>query len=158
MLRTLRWLAVVVGSATALGPVGVAGASADPALPAPHLLGLRLHAEIPPGMMQRQAHTLALSLQHGVYQEVTQGGWRGLKLYTPADRHQPPLMEGFFEADGRRRYVECRLAKPRPDCSATYQRGDGLTVEYTFDLAYLDRLAWLDGEVSKLLASFVAWR
>ncbi len=121
----------------------------------PRLLALRLYADIPPGMMERQAHTLALSLQRSLYRDVTQGGWQGLQLYAMADPRQPPLMEGFFEANGRRRYVECRLAGSWPDCSATYQRDDGLTVEYTFDLVHLGHMAWLDAEVTKLLTSFV---
>lgn len=121
----------------------------------PDVLWLRLYADVRPGMMQHFEKTIAQSVQGGLYREVTDGGWQGLTLYALADKRTPPLMEGFFEAAAHRRYVECRLAGVTPGCSATYQRDDGLTVEYSFGLGWLDRMGWLDDQVAKLVSGFV---
>lgn len=120
------------------------------------LLWLRLHADVPPGMLDRMQTDLAVSLQRGRHREISLDRWHDLRLYALTDSRQPPLMEGFYAAGERRRYVACRLVAPPGRCTATYQRPDGLTVEYSFGLQYLERLDWLDEQVHGLLAGFIS--
>lgn len=120
----------------------------------PGLLWLRLHAEMPPGILDRFDRALAEAIARGQRRLVASGRWRGVELYARPDS-EVPAMEGFYVSGGGRRYVECRLDKPPGTCTAVYQRPDGLTVEYGFGMQYLERLEWVDGKVGTLLAGFV---
>lgn len=121
----------------------------------PDVLWLRLYDEMPAGMVDRFEAQLTESVQKGLYREVPGGEPRDLRLFTLSDPTLPKVLEGFFRQGRDRRYVECRMESPQPTCSATYQRvDDGVTVEYSFGLAYLDRMDWLDGAVGRLLGSF----
>ncbi len=122
---------------------------------APDVLWMRLHADLPPGQMQRLEHQLQQAKARGLYREITRDHWHGLRLYALSNPNLPQVMEGFYEGAAGQRYVECRLETAQPSCSATFQRPEGITVEYSFGLSWLDRMEWLDGKVRALLASFV---